>query len=195
MGHYVDFSRYEILRPPLRGSFRDLSRKELRDYYEWYLRQIATRISVLNDIVNTGELPHWAADHTPCSLLALGDWLQSNLALRPQEGEQETVRLFQGLAGANEQTDTSLSLCVDTGMYLSSVLTKNCSSLKWHQPLSSKMDVDYGQPVLRGFGVAPFNPSRMLITFGYSLVSGNSTGGSDLLKLYLTWRSLITSAR
>lgn len=190
MSDPTDFGRYEILSLPLRGSLRDMSRKELTDYYECYLGQIANRISMLRGAVNHHGLPRWTANHTPDSLPLLGHWLQAHLALRSQARGALTGE--HGRPGADELTETSLSLCVDAGMYVSSVFTTNCSTLEWHQPLGSKMDVDYGQPVLQGFGAAPFNASRMLITFGYALVSGKRTG-SDLLKLYSTWRSLVVS--
>lgn len=71
-------------------------------------------------------------------------------------------------------------------MYLSQVLVNNYPNIKWHQPLDDKKFVDFGQPVLIGFGRVPLNPIRIIVTLAYGIASGKQTG-IRLKEIYEYW--------
>jgi len=48
-------------------------------------------------------------------------------------------------------------------MYLAEILRTQFTKLEWRQPLNNKKFVDYGQPVLTGFGAVPLNPVRVIV--------------------------------
>ena len=79
---------------------------------------------------------------------------------------------------------------MDVGMYLSQVFLRYNSSLKWDQIFGSKRFVDYGQPVLVGFGKVPFNPVRMMLTLAYGLAR-KSKDGQGLRRIYDIWSNMI----
>jgi hypothetical protein len=74
--------------------------------------------------------------------------------------------LWSGPIGTRRLTDKTKSLATDVGMYVSQVFLRNHPSLKWEQPLGSKNYVDYGQPVVGGFGEkrkGQFNPVGIML--------------------------------
>jgi hypothetical protein len=70
------------------------------------------------------------------------------------------------------------------------VFLKSCRALRWDQQFSSKKSVDYGQPVLVGFGAMPFNPVQMLVTRAYGVASKRDAGKS-LGELYDIWSKMV----
>jgi len=91
----------------------------------------------------------------------------------------------------DELSNRTFSLAIDVGMYLSEVLIKNHPSLRWGQEFGSKLSVDYGQPVLIGFGAVPFNPVHMLVTLAYGL-AGKKKNGEGLRQIYDIWSKLVS---
>jgi hypothetical protein len=76
-------------------------------------------------------------------------------------------------------------------MYLSQVLLKAYPSLKWDQALKNKKFVDYGQPVLLGFGRVPLNPVGIVVSLAYGLVR-NWKSEKALRGLFDVWSTLVT---
>jgi hypothetical protein len=54
-------------------------------------------------------------------------------------------------------------------MYFAQVVLKNLSGTRWDQVFGSKAFVDYGQPVIVGFGKVPLNPVAILVTTAYGV--------------------------
>lgn len=90
-----------------------------------------------------------------------------------------------------ELTNRTFSIAMDIGMYVSQVFLKNHCALQWCQLFGKKKDVDYGQPVLVGFGQVPFNPVRMMVTLAYSFVDKSKTG-KRLRGLYDVWVNMVS---
>ena len=49
-------------------------------------------------------------------------------------------------------------------------LQRNFPSLRWDQILKGKRDINYGQPVLVGFGIVPLNPVRVMIVLAHQFI-------------------------
>jgi hypothetical protein len=182
---------YHTLQPPFTLKFDEMSKKELRNYFQWFQSVMPERIMELANAVQASPgFEKWVPDYTPESLVSLGKWLSKNLETRsrtPEEfAEINTKSPYQSISSV-APTNKAFSVAVDTGMYLSQVFLKNHPSLKWDQPLKgSKRFIDYGQPVLVGFGVVPFNPVRMTVTLMDGLVEGSRTD-EGLRKIYDNW--------
>ncbi len=71
-------------------------------------------------------------------------------------------------------------------MYLSQVLLKNHTSLRWDQDFGDRQFVDFGQPVIVEFRSSPFNPVRMMVTLAYGLAR-KSKDGRRLRGIYEYW--------
>jgi len=156
MGHGVAAVSYEIIDPPFSLVFKELSRKELRGYFDWFLAVIPERIQILADAVRaTPGYEHWSPEYSPASLEGLGEWFSNQIQTRLRtEVEMEMIRSRSKHASyfsADELTDTTISLAFDLAMYIAQVFLKNHPSLRWSQELGSKRNVFYGQPVLIGF--------------------------------------------
>ena len=70
---------------------------------------------------------------------------------------------------------------------MSLVFLKNHLSLKWKHGITyGKSNIDYGKPVITGFGKKNFNPIHMIITITYGFVR-NKEKGIKLEELYNIW--------
>ena len=186
---------YDTVQPRFTLRFREMSKQELRDYFRWFFDVLPTRIRELADAVReTTGFETWQPDETPASLDALGNWFASQAQTRQrtqQERQAIASRSTYPIEIPNEElTNRTFSLAMDIGMYLSQVLLKNHPSLQWEQPLGNKKFIDYGQPVLVGFGAVPFNPVRMLVTLAYGLVIKKETE-KGLRELYDIWSKMV----
>ncbi len=110
----------------------------------------------------------------------LGDWFATQIETRPRTPEE--IDTFNAQTpypierSDRELTNRTFSLAMDIGMYLSQVFPRNLPSLKWDQPFGSKLFIDYGQPVLAGFGLGPANPVSWMVTLAYALLKNTRTG-------------------
>ncbi|RTL25777.1 MAG: hypothetical protein EKK47_22650 [Burkholderiales bacterium] len=186
---------YKILQPPFTLKFREMSKKELKDYFDWFQKVLPQRLDELTKAVR--EVPgfdSWQPDLTPASLELLGDWFALQVEMRPrtqdeiEEIESRSVNRIE--IPSEELTNRTFSCAMDIGMYLSQVFLTSYPSLRWEQSFGNKKYIDYGQPVLTGFGAAPFNPVRMLVTFAYGVASKKNSG-KGLREIYDIWSKLI----
>lgn len=150
---------YEIIQLPFEKNLRDMSKIELKQYFQWFVDIIPLRIGVLTEAVReTPGFGSWPADNTPSSLSQLGHWFASHVETRHlSEAELEEERAKQTFPiDVPEETPThkTLSLAVDVGMYLGRVFLTNEPSVRWSQQISDKKFAYYGQPLL--IGLVPF---------------------------------------
>jgi hypothetical protein len=175
---------YSTIQPPFTLKFRQMSRKELRAYFQWFQEITPERIEQLACIVRSSPgFENWQADYSAQSLNALGDWFATQIETRPRT--QEEIDTFNAQApfpieiSNRELTNRTFSLAMDIAMYLNQVFLRNNPELKWNQPFGGKTDSNFGQPVLVGFqgGDLPLNSVHVLVTLAYSLQSKDRSGG------------------
>jgi hypothetical protein len=187
---------YTIIEPPFTLVFREMSRRELKEYNLWFHGNISERVRILAVALrSTPGYKQWEQDYSPHSLEALGEWFLAQAemrALTPEEIENANARnksKFSIATPAEELTERTFSLAIDIGMYVSQVFLKNVLSLRWSQPMGDRRFVDYGQPVLEGFRAGPFNPVRMMVTLAYGLAK-RWHSGKRLLEIYRKFSDL-----
>ena len=186
---------YATIQPPFTLNFREMSKKELKDYFAWFQHVLPQRLDeVTRTVQQTPGFETWQADFTPASLDSLGNWFAAQVETRPRTKDEiqeiESRSSFPIEIPGEDLTNRTFSLAIDVGMYLSQVFLQGHSALRWEQPFGNKKDVDYGQPVLVGFGAVPFNPVRMLVTLSYGMVSKRKIGKS-LRELYDIWAKMV----
>jgi hypothetical protein len=168
-----------------------MSKQELKDYYRWFMDALPKGINELAEAVRqTPGFETWQPDCTPASLDTLGEWFAVQVEKREQT-EEEIQKIKARLTfpmeiPREELTDRTFSLAVDIGMYFSQVLLKNHPSLRWNQPFGGKLHIDYGQPVLAGFGAMAFNPVHMMTVLAHGLADKKRTG-EGLREIYDIW--------
>ena len=182
---------YEIIQPPVTLQFQEMTKKELKNYFQWYMYILPERIEELTSAVNqTAGFEGWQPDLTPSSLDLLGEWFASNVERRfrtEKEKQEMKEKLISPIEISDyELTEQTISISMDIGMYVSQVFLKNNPSLKWEQPFGSKNNIDYGQPAIAKFIYGFFNPTHIMITLAYGISKKNKTG-SRLREIYNHW--------
>jgi hypothetical protein len=167
---------YQIIQAPFTLQFHTMSEKELTSYSQWFHAQIPLRVEELKAVVNeSSAFGIWSADDTPESLVALDRWFATQVEKRPtsnEERQEVAYRLSRPLVIPDwTLTDRTVSLAIDIGMYLSAVIIASHPSASWNQLFGSKTHIDYGQPILVGFGTTSFNPVRAIVVLAYGIAS------------------------
>jgi len=184
---------YAIIRPPFPLKFREMSKKDLVTYRDWFHAVMPERLQELTRAVNsTPEFEGWRADYTPASLDLLGEWFRRQVETRPRSAaELEKIRasLTFPIDIPNEElTERSFSLAADVGMYFGQVIIQNLPGTGWDQALKNRKMVDYGQPVIVGFGPMSLNPVGIAVTLAYGFAAKAQPGGR-LRALFDVWSS------
>ncbi len=185
---------YPTIQPPFTLKFREMPKKELKDYNEWFHKVMPERIQILIAAVkSTPGYEKWESDYFPDSLEMLGEWFLRQVETRPRTHEE--IDEIQGRSkfpiniSGEDLTNKTFSLAMDVGMYVSQVFLKHHPSLQWSQPFGSQKFVDY-EPVLSGFGKLGFNPVQMMVTLAYGFSTKSKTGGR-LREIYDYWSNLV----
>jgi len=85
---------YSVIQPPFTLKFLEMSKKELKDYNQWFLASIPERIQILAATVKSTEgFEDWEPDCSPQSLETLGEWFARQVETR-QLGEQEIQEIL-----------------------------------------------------------------------------------------------------
>jgi hypothetical protein len=179
---------YKPVDPPFELTFEEMSQKELRAYFDWFLGSLSAREKELEaEVRRTPGFETWTADRTPASLNALGEWFAGQVEERPFTEEE----MAKGRASVPEKasflldelptttpTFRTLSLAFDVGAYLGQVLLKNSEGTSWQQVRSGRSYHDYGQPVIVGLGKVRCSPLLLVMTLAYGIADGEKTGAS-----------------
>lgn len=187
---------YRPVNPPFERPFKEMSKKELRAYFDWFLASISERMKELTaEVRRTVGYERWEPDCSPASLETLGTWYASQVEQRPLSVEEmagdraalpEKYSFLETELPRATLTYRALSLAFDIGVYLSQVLVKNCDGLSWQQVTSGKTYNDYGQPVLVGLKRKRCSPLLLSIVLAEGLAKGTKEAGR-LRELYDIW--------
>jgi hypothetical protein len=157
--------QYVMVDPPLIKSSKEMTRREAKMYFAWFVECIPERIAILEQAVRSSKVPryqNWAADLLPESLDILGEWFSENIVIAPPSEEFKEKRLksldaiparYRPLAEMPEYVfvDVTYSFMIDLGMYLGETLRKRLPDLEWQLWTKNKKDAVYHKPVLIGF--------------------------------------------
>jgi hypothetical protein len=173
----ISFQYPKMVAPFPVKPFDQMTKKEAKQYFDWYVGQMDVRIGLLKGIYKDsggeGEL-----DETPESLTPLWNWFTKRVRARPMterdfDYEREQARLVAAAArskGAQvseaqikvaeqffvEQakhsgvrlSEETEALCVDVAFYLVKALMNNYPTVHWRIG-TGKRYVYYNQPILR----------------------------------------------
>ena len=173
---------YRAIEPPFTAPVREMQRKDLARFFQWFMSIIPGRVEELSGLVkSTPGFEFCLPNCDPDSLDTLGKRFADQIeTIDPTKPIDEP---------GNKFTSRTYSLTMDVGIYLSQVLISNYPMLRWVQPLKHKKFIDYGQPVLAHFGRTVLNPPRTVLGLAYGLA--RKTGdGTDLRRTYNYWSRL-----
>ena len=99
--------------------------------------------------------------------------------------EDEVPSQYSIVAPTETLTNKSISISMDIDMYLGSVIVNSMPGTSWTQDMA-KRSIDYGQPVIKGFGQVTFNPLHMCTTMAFGMLAG-TRGPNHLTEIYDIW--------
>jgi hypothetical protein len=184
---------YNLIQPPFTLEFFKMSKPELKEYFDWFIASIPERIAELEKAVT--EMPGyrtWKADYTPESLNKLGEWFVTQVEVRPRTAEEKLEELksmkfpFVGDIPNEQLNERTISLVIDIAMYLAKTFQAKYGHIEWHQRLENKKFIDYGQPLLKGFGPVSLNPVGVMLTLAIT-IAHRETSGQGLREVYDIW--------
>lgn len=182
---------YSIIQAPFDLKFREMSKKDLLAYRDWFHSVMPERTAEMAKAVKgTPGFEKWNPHFTPDSLGPLGNWFRREVETRKRtdlEMGEIKSRLAFPMDVPNEQlTNKTFSLAMDIGMYFGQVIIKNLPGTRWDQPVKNPKFADYGQPVIMGFGTVPLNPVRIAVTLAYAFAAKEQSG-DRLRALFDVW--------
>lgn len=192
-----------ILAP---GGHASWSKKEAREYFARFMREIDARLDTLQTAI-TDSGYGCLLDFTRGSLECIGRFLKDHVRtrlLRPDERTAqrealaheiptEAVDAVLGIAGGWTLDEVTTSLCVDVGMYFGEVMRRTHPALEWS--LWSRRTIELNKPVLTGFvrGV-PLDPEGIIEVFAMGLAEGTHNE-SRLTELFDIWSSRVNETQ
>ena len=188
---------YSIIQPPFTLKFPEMSKPDLKAYYEWFSKMLPERIAELEaEVRRSTSHTTWNADFTRESFDALGDWFAGQVETRPRSAEE--LASIKGRSSIpikvseSELTNRTFSLAMDIGMYLGKAVLTNVPGTRWEQVLVNNKHADYGQAVVTAGGPVPMNPVDLLVTLSYGIAQKMKSGGR-LRELYDIWSKNLAS--
>jgi len=208
MGSPFEFDRFE-----------DLSKKEARAYFEWYVNQIDSRMEILKTAVLEDD-PDALFDYSPQSLIYVWKWYEKRIAFAPKSEEdiscqtdsmqawlvsqhmragrkyedidQEKVRTeARNMVRDTEISKETLGYSKDIAIYFSEVMRRNHEDvLRWSFIANSKKHISFNKPVLIGFKAKIPMDSQMIID-AKTIKAKDSLNDHSLLETYNKWLSFL----
>lgn len=200
---------YELFVPYTEPRFDEWKTKEARAYFNWFIEQIPDRIRELASVVEA-----WDADchldFDPDSLYCLGRFFLRHVGTRPKSDEELAqerafLRSVKGSYGLTMESiievqdstldPTTISLCVDIGMYFGEVLRASHPQLRWD--LWTRKTEPHNRPALVGFDFKlGLDPVGLLVTRAWAVAREEERNPNRLRELLEAWsrEAPVTSA-
>lgn len=177
-------------------AFFELTAKQAREYFNWYMEQIPYRLAQLWKYIKQEHPETEPFDYSPESLCPLWEWYRTKIKQVPTSKEEIEYQVAQYPKWIENEvrkevlskyTDETLSLALDISIYLGETVLKNYSNLYWGYRTKPKNEFSANRPViLKLAGKRPyFNPSR--IVFVLMVKFGKGDNENSLYDLYRYW--------
>lgn len=193
---------YHLMEPPILRPFQEMSKKEAKEHFDWYINQIPARIDLLKNVYSfTGGSDQQTLDFTPNSLKPLWKWFIKYISIIPksqEEIEKEKNNLSEHLKCKIVQNPNKLSLgtvamAMDIAIYFCEVLARNNQNVKWGILAKTKNHADFNQPVLFGFlNNVTLNPRTVVYNLANKASKGD-TNPESLFEVYKVWLKYLPS--
>lgn len=168
---------YPWVAPPFEmKSFEEMNKKEAKQFFDWYISQIPSRIEVLKELTEH-KIP---LDYSKESLVPLFSWYLSKITIyelsnEEIEAELEDLRQYPDfvyedekerlLANPVELKKEDYALAMDIAIYYAETIIKNYPQVKWTFFTKPKSYAYLNEPILTSEDDKIFyerNPRRLL---------------------------------
>lgn len=197
--------RYDILVPPLGLDFYNMTPKQAKENYEWFISKIPERMEYLRKrCADDLNISIEKLDFSPESLILVWRWFLKTARIEktPKEALErmkEGAKLFgESFINREQFTVVTQFIMRDIGMYLGQAYALNYPQLYWHYYTKPKNEVNAKQPVIAGFyfkdsfteGDATINPVAFAEGAAGSIFDGIQKE-TDLYDLFMKWTQWI----
>lgn len=192
---------YPMMEPPFPvQDFKEMTKKEAQQNFDWFISQIPNRINLLKTMVEyTKYKSSERLDLSEESLIDIWSWFIPHVKT-VQRSSEEMKNLLKGVpdglhSSIIENQSYTLSketkiLVVDVAIYFAEVFTHSCPTIKWGFITKPKSFLHVNKPVLLGFKYDELDPVQIV----YNLTSRVSDGNKEikqLQRLFHIWKEKI----
>lgn len=184
--------KYEMMIPPFdRVEFEEMNKKQVQEYFNWYIGQVDYRISLLlNAIKEEGIDANF--DYSIESLIPLWEWYEKKISYRKLDEAEYQSRIkkypewMKNYIAEKDLSWETLMYCMDIAIYFAEVIIRHNDGIKWGFFTKPKNRGDVNQPVLLGFKYGKdLNPR--LVVENCTRHSGEKKLSTRLYDMYYTW--------
>jgi hypothetical protein len=188
---------YNMIAPPFAVDFKESDKQLLRQYFDWFVAEIPSRLRELQRAIDSTGGPAFQLDFSRESLLALGQWfaplVETRELSRAEISAWKASLPYYIDAPTSDLTDRTKSLCVDIGIYEAETLRHHFPFLKWELRTKNKRHAEYGRPVLSGFLKSmEFDPAGFVLG---DKLSEDPTRTHEIARTFDVWSEYARAAQ
>ena len=138
-------------------NFDELNKKEVQQYFEWYVAQSDTRINQLQNYITKTGSPEVVLDGTVESLIPLWKWFEGKIQTRKKSEEEIAAEMVGRPEWMRDEipdwkfTVLTLAQAVDISFYFAKVFIDHNNCIRWDYYTKPKNRSSVNRPVLLGF--------------------------------------------
>lgn len=189
---------YCAMVPPFEISeFDEMTKKEARQHFDWFISQIPDRIRQLKKLhAWSSESNAAPLDFTPASLVALWEWFIPMVEVEPMSPEQIAEELAnlpewmheEYLKNPSELTVATHSFITDIGIYFGEVFRMVYPELEWGFVTKPKLLYYVNRPIIMLKGSTFEMDPRHLVYIETLKVLDRESNNEGLLELFEIWK-------
>ncbi len=186
---------YYMMKPPMKKvAFKEMKKKEVEEYFAWYMSEISTRIEMLKTVVM--EESGIELDYSLDSLVGLWGWFEGKIYFvdRDKELYQEALdrapEWFKPYVSDKFLSYETLMYAMDIAIYYGEIIVKNNPQITWGYFSKPKNRAGVNEPTLLGF-TANMDLNPRTIIYNLTQSSAKEKDASRLLNNYETWMSYL----
>lgn len=185
--------QYEVMIPPFECvDFLEMNKRQVKEYFDWYISQIDHRISLLSDTVMEEDTTV-CFDYSVESLIPLWEWYENKISFRKLDDSEYQDRLhkypdwMKSYISNEDLSYTTLVYGMDIALYFAEVLIRNTEKkVKWGYFTKPRNRMSVNEPTLLGFkNDDDLNPR--LIVLNCARRSRKERQKTRLYNMYYTW--------
>jgi hypothetical protein len=176
--------------------FNDLTKKQAKEYFEWYIGKIDERMNLLENYIKTTADSKVVFDYSVESLITVWEWYENNISFekRPEEEYKKEVESrpywMKEFISEEETSEETTRFAMDVAIYFAQVFIKYNPSVHWGYFTKPKSRFSVNRPVLLGFTGGDNLDPRHLVAIT-TLKSNEEKNSYRLYNAYHVWINYI----
>ena len=190
---------YSLMTPPFQiKNFEEMTEKDAKEHYEWYLSEIPNRLDLLEKAVIALKQNHEVKlNFSKDTLIDLWGWYIDNVQIiqkSDEEYQNELVSsnpMIKEFIKKEEIATGWLSIAMDISIYFAECLVKNNEVLNWGLVTKPKSLACANKPIIIGFkNNMKLDATNVIFVLTRKILKGDRKR-DVLLQLYDNWASQI----